>query len=479
MRMMGKKITFGLIVGTRNIFNAQLAVAERKKLLSLLDKLGFGYVIPDAGATAAGAIETRADTRICAELFKAHRDKIDGILVVLPNFGDELGIVQTLEMANLDVPVLVQACNDEIDKVDVKSRRDAFCGKLSVCNNLYQYQIPFTDTTEHTCDIDGELFRRDVQSFAAVCRVVKGLRNARIGAFGTRPGAFQTVRYSEKILQASGITVVPVDLSEIIARAQSLDGKASAVKEKLAAIKEYGKIPADVAAESILRQAKLSVVLDELMEEHELDASAIQCWVSIENNYGCATCLSMSMMGQRYLPSACETDVTGVVSMYALLLASSNIPALLDWNNNYGSERDKCVCTHCSNYPKSFMGNEIEISKLDVLGTVLDREKCFGAIKGKVAPGPMSFFRISTDDTKGQITSYLGEGQFTEDSFGMDGGIAVCKVQRLRTLLAYLCQHGFEHHVGMVRSHCAGVIQEAVSKYMKWDIYYHHGRDDE
>ena len=387
-----------------------------------------------------------------------------------------MGIIQTLELAQLSVPVLVQACNDEIDKVDVKSRRDAFCGKLSVCNNLYQYQIPFTDTTEHTCDIDGDLFRQDVQSFAALCRVVRGLKSARIGAFGTRPGAFQTVRYSEKILQASGITVVPVDLSEIIARAQTLDTKASAVKEKLAAIKEYGKIPADINADSILRQSRLSVVFDELMEENELDASAIQCWESIENHYGCATCLSMSMMGERYMPSACETDVTGAVSMYTLLLASGNIPALLDWNNNYGSERDKCVCTHCSNYPRSFVGNEIEISKLDVLGTVLDREKCFGAIKGKVAPGPMSFFRISTDDTQGRITSYLGEGQFTDDSFGMDGGIAVCKVEQLRALLAYLCQHGFEHHVGMVRGYYADVIHEAVTKYLKWDVYYHNGR---
>lgn len=479
MRMIEKKITFGLIVGTRNIFNAQLASTERKKLLSLMEELGLGYVIPDADVTAAGAIETRADARICAELFKAHRDEIDGIIIVLPNFGDELGIIQTLDMAKLDVPVLVQACNDEIDKVDVKSRRDAFCGKLSVCNNLYQYKIPFTDTTEHTCDLDGDLFRQDVQSFAAVCRVVKGLRNARIGAFGTRPGAFQTVRYSEKILQASGITVVPVDLSEIIVRAQSLDGKASAVKEKLAAIKNYGMIPKDIDPDSILRQARLSVVFDGLMEENELDASAIQCWDSIENHYGCATCLSMSMMGQRYRPSACETDVTGAVSMYALLLAGGNIPALLDWNNNYGREQDKCVSTHCSNFPKSFVDNEIEISNLDVLGTVLDRKKCFGAIKGKVAPGPMSYFRISTDDTRGRITSYLGEGQFTDDPFEMDGGIAVCKVRRLRTLLAYLCQHGFEHHVGMVRGHCAGVIHEAVSKYMKWDVYYHNGHEYE
>lgn len=473
MKIMQKKITFGLIIGTRNIFNAQLASAARDKLLALLDNLGFGYVIPGANATPAGVIETRADAKICAELFKAHRDEIDGIIVVLPNFGDEQGIIQTLELANLNVPVLVQACNDEMDKVDVKSRRDAFCGKISVCNNLYQYHIPFTDTTAHTCDIDGELFKQDVQSFAAVCRVVKGLRNARIGAFGTRPGAFQTVRYSEKILQASGIAVVPVDLSEIIARAQAKDEKAAAVKEKLAAIKAYGKIPSDIHTQSVLRQAKLSVVFDELMEEHELDASAIQCWNSIEEHYGCATCLSMSMMGERYLPSACEADVTGAVSMYALLLASGSIPALLDWNNNFGQHPDQCVCTHCSNYPKSFMGNKIEISKLDVLGTVIDREKCFGAIKGKVAGGSMTYFRVSTDDTKGRIKSYLGEGQFTNDSFGMDGGIAVCRVKNLRALLSYLCQNGFEHHVAMTRSHCGRVLQEAVSKYLGWDLYYH------
>ncbi len=479
MRFIEKTSTLGIIIGTRNIFNAQLASVQRKKLLAVLDELGIDYVIPDENETPAGAIETRSDAKKCAERFKAHRDAIDGVIVALPNFGDELGIVETLKMAQLNVPVLVQASNDEIEAVDVHSRRDAFCGKLSVCNNLYQYGIPFTDTTGHTCDVDSECFAGDIRRFAAICRVIKGLKAARIGAFGTRPGAFQTVRYSEKLLQDSGITVVPVDLSEIIARAQAMDSAASAVRDKLSQIRDYGTIPSDIDTECVTRQAKLSVVFDELMQEHELDASAIQCWESIENNYGCATCLSMSMMGQRYMPSACETDVAGVVSMYALLLAGGNIPALLDWNNNYGHEVDKCVCTHCSNYPKSFVDNDIEISNLDVLGTVLDRRQCFGAIKGKVAPGPMTFFRISTDDTRGRIKSYLGQGEFTDDPFGMDGGIAVCKVERLRKLLGHMCQNGFEHHVGMARGHCASVLQEAVSKYLKWDIYHHNGDSDE
>ena len=470
---MKKKISFGLIVGTRGFFNPELAREGRKQLVKKLNSLGYPYVILPDDATANGAIESLADARKCARLFQENREHIDGIIVVLPNFGDELGIVQTLDLAKLDVPVLVQACNDRLDAVDVHGRRDAFCGKLSVCNNLYQYGIPFTDTSEHTCDIDSDVFERDIDFFARLCRVVKGLRNARIGAIGARPAPFQTVRFSEKLLQHSGITVVPVDLSEIINNAEQLDNQSKKVQQKLSEIKQYGDIPDDIKEENIFKQARLSVVIDDWMQENELDASAVQCWTSIQYNYGCATCLSMSLMGEKYMPSACEVDIAGAISMYALLLASGNVPGFLDWNNNYGDEKDKCVCTHCSNFPKSFMGNEIEISNLDILGETLGREKCFGAIKGHVAPGPMTYFRISTDDPKGKIKAYLGEGEFTNDPFDMDGGIAVCKIPRLRALLAHLCQNGFEHHVAMARSHCADIVFEAISKYMKWEIYRH------
>jgi len=395
MKIMQKDMTFGLTVSTRGFFNPKLAQQAREQLLKKLDTLGYPYVILPDSATATCAIETRADAKKCAELFKENRGRIDGIIVVLPNFGDELAVVQTLDLAKLNVPVLVQACSDRLDAVDVSLRRDAFCGKLSVCNNLYQYGIPFTDTSEHTCDIDSELFESDIDYFTRVCRTVKGLRNARVGAIGARPAAFQTVRFSEKLLQDSGITVVTVDLSEIISKARELDDRAQKVKTKSSEIRDYGRIPSSIKSENVLKQAKLSVVIDDWMEENELDASAIQCWTSVLDNYGCAVCLSMSLMGQRCMPSACEMDVPGAISMYALLLASGNIPGFLDWNNNYGTEKNKCACTHCSNFPKSFMGSDMEISNLDVLGETLGRERCFGAIKGHVAAGPMTYFRIS------------------------------------------------------------------------------------
>jgi L-fucose isomerase-like protein len=473
MKITKKKITFGLIVGTRGFFNSALAVDGRKDLIALMEKLGYNYVILPTDATPTGAIETIDDARKCARLFNENREEIDGIIISLPNFGDELGIVNALNYAKLDVPVLVQACDDENDKISIALRRDAFCGKLSVCNNLYQYGIPFTNTSLHTCKKNSHVFEKDVNRFASICRVVKGLTNARVGAIGARPAAFQTMRASEKILQAYGITVVPVDMSEILGAAGKVGNDAPELKKKLEEIHAYGNIPQHVAKESIIKQAKFGIASERWIAANEIDAAAFQCWTSIQENFGCATCLTMSMLGERLLPSACEVDICGTLSMYALTLASGNPSALLDWNNNYGEERDKCSGIHCSNYPKSFINSKIEIESLDVLGNSLGKDKCFGAVKGKVAAGPFTYFRISTDDLNGNIKAYLGEGMFTDDPYAMDGGVAICEVKNLQGLMDYLCKNGFEHHVAMGRDHVAGIIEEAVNSYLGWDLYIH------
>lgn len=463
-------VVFGVIVTTRGLFNPALAEQGRRDLLAVLEKQGYGYVIPDEKATPAGAIETRAHGEKCAAVFQANRARIDGIIVTLPNFGDELGVLSALEMAKLDVPVLVHAFDDDLAKVDVAHRRDAFCGKISVTNNLRQYGIPWTDTTQHSSAVDGPELAADLDRFARVCRTVRGIRGARIGQIGARPAAFQTVRCSEKVLQAAGITVVPVDLSEIIASAEKIRENAADVQEKLSRIRRYGRIPDRIPASTLVRQARLAVAIDRWMEENGCAASAMQCWTSIQKNYGCQACLSMSLMGESGLPSACEVDIGGALSMLALQLASGNAPAILDWNNNYGEDRGMCVNTHCSNFPRSFIGGDIEISEASVLGESLGRDSCFGAIKGKVKAGPMTFFRMDTDDRIGAARAYVGEGEFTDDPFPMDGGIAVCRIPGLRQVLAHVTTEGYPHHVAMVRSHCADVVQEAAGKYLGWDV---------
>ena len=437
-----ERMCFGIIIGTRAYFNSELAK------------------------------ETREDGLKCAELFRQNRDRIDGIIVSLPNFGFEIGIINAISVADLNVPVLVQACDDENDKVDLDSRRDAFCGKISVCNNLYQYGIPFTDTTLHTYSIYSELLAKDINKFAGICRVVNGLRHARIGAIGARPAGFQTVRASEKLLQKSGITVVPVDLSEILGAARKIEDTDAELLKKLEEIKCYAAVPKEYSDKLVL-QAKFGVAVERWIEANQIDAVAVQCWDSLEQNYGCAACVTMSMLGEKLLPAACEVDIAGAVSMYALTLAAQGQSALLDWNNNFAEDRNKCVCTHCGNFPKSFVRNDLKLGTLGVLGRTLGKVNTFGAVYGKVTKGDFTFFRISTDDTKGAIKAYLGTGEITDDPYGMDGCIAVTKVNNLQTLMKYICKNGFEHHVAMVRNDVKEILNEAIEDYLGWNLYVH------
>lgn len=469
-----ERMCFGIIIGTRAYFNSELAKDVRKQLLKTLADEGYDYVIlpEDATPTGSSSIETREDGLKCAELFRQNRDRIDGIIVSLPNFGFEIGIINAISVADLNVPILVQACDDENDKVDLDSRRDAFCGKISVCNNLYQYGIPFTDTTLHTYSIYSELLAKDINKFAGICRVVNGLRHARIGAIGARPAGFQTVRASEKLLQKSGITVVPVDLSEILGAARKIEDTDVELLKKLEEIKCYAVVPKEYSDKLVL-QAKFGVAVERWIEANQIDAVAVQCWDSLEQNYGCAACVTMSMLGEKLLPAACEVDIAGAVSMYALTLAAQGQSALLDWNNNFAEDRNKCVCTHCGNFPKSFVRNDLKLGTLGVLGRTLGKVNTFGAVYGKVTKGDFTFFRISTDDTKGTIKAYLGTGEITDDPYGMDGCIAVTKVDNLQILMKHICRNGFEHHVAMVRNDVKDILNEAIEGYLGWNLYVH------
>ena len=469
-----KKMCFGVIIGTRAYFNSALAKDVRAQLLKTLDELGYDYVIlpEDATPTGSSSIETREDALKCAELFRQHRDEIDGIIVSLPNFGFEIGIINAISAAELNVPVLVQACDDDNDKVDLDHRRDAFCGKISVCNNLYQYGIPFTDTTLHTYSIYSDLLKKDLVKFAGVCRVVNGLRHCRIGQIGTRPLGFNTCRTSEKLLQKYGITVVPADLSEVIFAAQKLALDDPRVLAKLEEVKAYAHIP-ESYQDKLANQVRFGVAVEDWIAANDVDAVALQCWDSLEKNYKCAPCITMAMLGDRLIPSACETDVAGAVSMYALTLAAGTPSALADWNNNFAEDRNMCVCTHCGNFPKSFSKASVELGPLGVLGRTLGKVDTFGAVFSKVAAGDFTFFRISTDDARGVIKAYTGEGDITNDPYDMNGCIAVTRVNNLQKLMKHICRNGFEHHVGLVRGHVADILEEAVGNYLGWDLYVH------
>ena len=464
-------ITFGVIVGNRGFFPDHLAQSGHKEILAALEKGGYGAVAVGADETKCGAIESRAEAARCADLFKRNRETIDGIIVTLPNFGDERAIADTLRMAGLNVPVLVQATPDTPGRMTIKDRRDSFCGKMSACNNLMQYGIPYSLTTRHTEAPGSDLFRQDLDWFAAVCRVVRGLRRLRIGAIGARPAAFNTVRYSEKLLEASGISVEPIDLSEILGRINQMGDQDRAAQAKLDAIRKYVSTDS-VPLEALLKMAKLGAVIDHWMEQTECSISAIQCWTSLEEFFGVVPCTVMSMMSENLMSSACEVDICGVVGMHALQLASETPSALLDWNNNYGDDPDKAVCFHCSNLPKHFF-KSVKMDFQQIIAGTVGRENTYGTCEGLVKAGPMSFARFSTNDREGKITGYVGEGEFTDDPLDTFGGAGVVRIPNLQNLLRYICERGFEHHVAANLAPVSSSVHEAATKYLGWSVHKH------
>jgi L-fucose isomerase-like protein len=464
----------GVIYGNRDFFPDLLVTEARADIAALFAELGVNAVQLGEQDSKLGGVETHADARKCAELFRKHADKIDGVLVCLPNFGDEKGVADTLKMAGLNKPILIQGYPDDLNKLHVERRRDAFCGKISVCNNLKQAGIPFTLTSRHVSRPDSASFRADLAKFLGVCRVVNGVRGVRLGAVGARPGAFNTVRYSEKLLERHGISVTTVDLSEMLGKAGKLAADHPGVVAKLAEIKAYAPAPG-VPEDKLVQMARMGVVLEAWIEANALDATALQCWTSVQENFGCNVCTLMSMMSEKFLPSACEVDVTGVLTMYAMQLGASSPAALVDWNNNYANDDDKCVLFHCGNWAKSFLP-DIKIANAPIIGTSVGVENTYGALDGRTPAGRLTYGRITTADAEGKIRAYIGEGQLTDDHLETFGNRAVAHVPRLQKLMHHVCNEGFEHHVVMTVSHSAEILAEAFGNYFGWEVYHHEAQ---
>jgi L-fucose isomerase-like protein len=467
------KPVLGVIVGNRDFFPDHLCETGRQTILNLLEEEGISAVALTPDDTPFGSVETLADAKKCADLFKQHSEEIDGVLVTLPNFGDERAVANTLRMSGLDVPVLIQAFPDDPNKMMVADRRDSFCGKMSVCNNLKQYGIPFSLTTLHTVDPESESFRQDLRQFVGTCRVVRGLRGAKVGVLGARPAAFITVRYSEKLLERAGISVESLDLSEAFGRADQLADEAPEVHQKLDEIKAYVSTQG-VPAEALVKMAKFGTVMQDWIDENELVATAVQCWTSMQDYFGIVPCTVMSMLSNTLMPSACETDITGAVGMYAMALASGQPSALVDWNNNYGEDPDKGIIFHCSNLPKDVFV-DVKMDFQEIISLSVDKENTYGTVVGRIKTGPFTFCRVATDDECGTIRAYLGEGELTDDPILTFGGYGVVNIPDYQRLLHHICDNGFEHHVAINLSQVAPAVNEALTKYMGWDVYYHNG----
>jgi L-fucose isomerase-like protein len=483
--MIKTPITLGVIVGNRGFFPRHLCETGRQSIFKALSEEGINSIALGLDDTLAGSVETLADAKKCADLFHKHRDEIDGILVTLPNFGEEKAVANSIRMADLNVPVLVHGFPDENSRLDIDNRRDAFCGKISVCNNLHQYGIPFSLTELHVVDPESNSFRDDIRQFSAICRIVRGLKKTRIGVIGARPAAFNTVRFSEKILERVGISIEPLDLSEVFGEAKRISDQDPVLKEKIQQISDY--LPFDKSfSDQMKRTAKLAVVLDKWIEEKDLQAGAIQCWTSIQKNYGVTPCLLMSMMSNQLIPFGCETDVAGVIGMYSLALASTKPSAIVDWNNNMEGDPNMGILFHCSNFPKDLLVEEesegLSLPRVDIqeiIAQTLGKENTWGAVSGRLKASPVTVCGIITDDVNGKIRVYIAEGELVDKKITTFGGYGAIRIPKFQQLLKFICNNGFEHHAAINPANVAKSVMEAFDRYLGWDIHYHENEKQE
>ncbi len=457
---------FALYFGNRGFMPAELIESAREDMIKAVLDAGHEVLVMDKNATRYGAVETRDEGILYHDWLKSHEGEYDGVILCMPIFIDENGAVAALQDAG--VPILMQAYPDEIGKMDFKHRRDAFCGKFSVTDVFYQYRIPFTALKPHVVHPLSEEFRENLDEFAAICRVVKGMKRFNLGCIGARTTAFKTVRFDEVTLQRYGINVESFDLSELIYKVNNKKDDDEKVLEKLQTLEKYSDFTR-VPQKNKLMLAKISVVIDEYIDEYHLDAITLRCWNEMETILRVCPCVLISELNDRGIVCSCEIDLCSAVTMRAMALASGKPTACLDWNNNYGNDENKVILFHCGPVAQSLMDGKGVVTEHKMFAKG-DPGSGWGANEGRIKAFDMTFANCFTEN--GKLKVYVSEGKFTgepiEKEFFGCGGVA--EIPDLQDKLLVLAKKGFKHHTTVGVGHMKKILTEAITTYLDYDV---------
>jgi len=459
--------TFALYFGNRGFFPESLIAGARREMKEAVERNGHHALMMPESATRFGAVESTEEGRKYSQFLAEHKGRYDGVILCLPNFGDETGAIAAMQ--DCGTPILVQAYPDELDKMGFNSRRDAFCGKLSVMDVFYQYGLPYTAFEPHTTHPATPEFDRQLDQFAALCRVVRGMKRMTVGAVGARTTAFKTVRFDELALQRYGITTETLDMSQIFLRFKSVDTGADPYKAKLERLNNYTGWDG-VPSEAVAKMAKLGVVIDDIMADFQMDAIAFRCWLELEQELKIAPCTLLSEINDRGIAAACEVDVCNAVMMRALGLASERPATCLDWNNNYGDDADKCILFHCGPVPQSLMTAKGQVVDHPMFAKALGCGCGWGPNVGRIAASPMTYSSAKTE--AGKMFVYLGEGEMTADPIAQEffGCAGVAHIPRLQNKLSVIGRSGYRHHVSMTFGRYEPALKEAFGTYLGYEL---------
>ena len=461
-----KKMTFALCFANRGFMPGELIYDARKEMAKAVTDAGYDYIMMDENATRFGGVETRDEGRLYAKWLKEHEGQYDGVIFSMPIFADENGAITALQDAG--VPILMQAYPDEIGKMDFAHRRDAYCGKFSVTDVFCQYGVPFTVLKPHVVHPLTPAFQQNLKDFAAICRVVNGMKRFNLGCIGARTTAFKTVRFDELAMQKHGINVESFDLAEVFEKIRAKgdnDADVVAKKERLANYTDFSLVP----EANFNTLAKIGCVIDEYIEEYHLDAVAIRCWNEMENFLRVCPCVLLSELNDRGIVASCEIDMCSAITMRAMNLASEEPTTVLDWNNNYGDDENKVVLFHCGPVAQSLMTGKGTVKEHKMFAKT-DPGSGWGTNEGRIKPMPITISNCQTKD--GKILVYMSEAKFTDDPiedtyFGCAG---VAEIPDLQNKLIRLARGGFKHHTSIGVGHMKDILTEAFTTYLGYDV---------
>lgn len=467
MKTHSNKSTFALFIGNRGTFPASLIQEAKSEMCHVLETMGHQVLLPPANLTKSGAIESPTEGKLFANFLDQNRGKYQGVILCLPNFGSEGGVIEA--MKKVKVPILVHAYPDDLEKLATSTRRDAFCGKFAVLNILVQYGLKFTNLQPHVVHPTAEVFKKNIAYFNQVCQVTETLSGLTIGAIGARTTPFKAVRYDEIALQKYGITVETMDLTNLFMQFDGVNVQEQAFKAKDLYLQNYTRwdnVPSSAQKDIV----KLGVAFDQIADEYELDAMAIRCWTEIQEKLKISPCVLLGVMNDNDLMAACEVDVCSAVAMAALNAATGKAVTNLDWNNNYGNDENKCILFHCGPVPQSMMKEKGQVVDHELLVSALGKGCSWGCNVGRIRSMDMTYCGMKTMD--GKLQFYIGEGKITDDEIPNDffGCAGVAHIDNLQEVIQTIGTAGHRHHTVITEGHVADAVQEALEKYIGTEV---------
>ncbi len=434
MNQMTDSLRVALVSIARPTFDVPFAQTVAQTVVARLE--GAGAIVCGTGARlimdAAGASE--AATVLAAEPF-------DLLLILQASFADSTMAVQLAHVAHdRRTPTLLWAVPEARD--GGRLRLNSLCGinlaghAFTLSGLQYDYLL---EEPESPAALNALL------AWARVGRARRRLDGAAVGLVGRHPDGFETCAFSEPDLQRLfGVSVISLPLPDLLEAAASSDDEARRPFLERAAQLAPNLAEMDVAA--VRGTAGVHAALHAAAECHSLQGIAVRCWPEFFTELGCAACGAMSILCEEGIPTSCEADVNGTLTL-ALLKALTDQPPFIADLVSIDDASDTGVLWHCGLAPASMA----DTTQGPIRATVHSNRKLPLLFEFALKPGRVTLARLHRTSLDGGVLGYslaIGGGNMVQAprAFGGTSGV-VHFDSPARVVFDRMMRNGMEHHL--------------------------------